>query len=145
MRNEVKRLAQVQHESTTRMIETEEEAILHQDNGQRKRVSYIASELITKGELFYYLADKDGLPETVVRHYGKQLIDAIRFIHGQGVAHRDLKCENILIDDEYNMKIGDFGFACSISGHKGRGYSLETVGSSQYMAPELQMNVQYQP
>lgn len=113
----------VQHKHTTKVYASEEEAILHSHDGQKKRVSYIASELISKGELFYYLADKDCLPESIVKYYGKQLIAALRFMHNNGVAHRDLKCENILIDDEYNLKISDFGFSCPISGRNGRGYS----------------------
>ena len=77
---------------------------------------YIASELYTKGELFYFLADKGGLPVSVCRYYGKQLVDALRFMHNNGVAHRDLKCENILLNENYELKISDFGFACPVSG-----------------------------
>lgn len=100
-------------------------------------MSYIASELYSKGELFYYLADKGGLPPHICRYYGRQLIEAIHYMHVNGVAHRDIKCENILIDDQYDLKIADFGFACSISGSKGRGFSNKFVGSNQYMAPEI--------
>ena len=106
---------------------------------------YIASELYTKGELFYFLADKGGLPINVCRYYGKQLVNALRFMHNNGVAHRDLKCENILLNENYELKISDFGFACPVSGQTGRGYSNDHVGSNQYMAPEIQMGVQYQP
>lgn len=105
----------------------------------------ISSQLLKKGELFHYLADKGSLPVPIVRTYGKQIIEAIRCMHGNGIAHRDLKCENILVDDEYNLKIGDFGFACPISGTKGKGYCDEQIGSNQYMAPEIQMGCDYQP
>lgn len=145
LKNEIYHSSRLQHKNTVNMYAAEEEAILENADGSMNKVSYIASELFTKGELFYYLADKDGLPAPIVRHYGKQLIDALRHMHDKGVAHRDLKCENILMDDEYNLKISDFGFACPISGRRGRGYSSEHVGSNQYMAPELQMGVQYQP
>lgn len=45
----------------------------------------------------------------------------INYIHGRGFSHRDLKPENILLDKNYNVKIVDFGFACSLEGRDGSG------------------------
>ena len=108
--------AKVQHKQMMKMQSAEEEAILQHNSGKKSKVCYIASELYTKGELFYFLADKGGLPVNVCRYYGRQLVEALRFMHNNGVAHRDLKCENILLNENYDLKISDFGFACPVSG-----------------------------
>lgn len=49
------------------------------------------------------------------------------------VAHRDLKLENILIDDDLNLKIADFGFACYKNIESLKSYR----GTMTYMAPEI--------
>jgi serine/threonine protein kinase len=50
--------------------------------------------------------------EDVGRFFAHQMLDAMEYMQSNRVAHRDLKLENILIDDNLNLKIADFGFAC---------------------------------
>lgn len=61
-----------------------------------------------------------------------QIAKAIQHLHDQGVAHRDLKLSNILIDQRYTAKIIDFGFACQAA-------DLQKVycGTPSYMSPEI--------
>lgn len=76
-------------------------------------------ELAEKGTLFEYLKVSSvyfsrGFTEDFARTYFQQLIGAVEYCHNQGVAHRDLKPDNLLLDSSYNLKIADFGWATSI-------------------------------
>ena len=72
------------------------------------------------------------------------MLQALQYIHSNGVAHRDLKPENILLDSSFNIKIADFGLAGPIEGKDGSGYLRSKKGTDAYMAPEIIFNEPYQ-
>lgn len=71
--------------------------------------------------------------EDAGRYFLTQMIDVLSYMQGKGVVHRDLKLENILVDDELNLKVADFGFATYKKINKLQSYR----GTMTYMAPEI--------
>lgn len=53
----------------------------------------------------------------------------MHYMHIKGVAHRDLKPENIMLDDQYNIRFADFGFAAAIQGKDGSGFLKTILGT----------------
>ncbi|KAL5015303.1 hypothetical protein ScPMuIL_009573 [Solemya velum] len=79
-----------------------------------------------------YLAIKQGLEWNSRLQVAHDVVDGIRFLHSQGLVHRDIKLKNVLLDKEHRGKITDLGFCkpeAMISG--------SIVGTPIHMAPEL--------
>lgn len=72
------------------------------------------------------------------------MLMGLHYLHSKGNAHRDLKPENIMLDENYNVKIIDFGFTCNIAGRDGSGTNSSGVGTLGYMAPEIHLKQRYQ-
>ena len=79
---------------------------------------------------------KHTLPDkTTVKSIMRQLVEAVKHCHQHGVVHRDIKLENILIDDNFKIKLTDFGLA----GIKNDPYEVfsTNLGTVKYTAPEM--------
>lgn len=103
---------------------------------------WIVTELCSGGELFDYLAEKNParLEEDETRVFFGQLCLAVFYLHEKGIVHRDLKLENILLDERCRVKLGDFGFTREYE----RGAYMETFcGTTGYASPEMLMGKKY--
>ncbi|KAK0186494.1 hypothetical protein F5146DRAFT_1113543 [Armillaria mellea] len=94
---------------------------------------WIVTELCSGGELFDYLVEKGRLSEDETRVMFGQLCLAVAYLHEKGIVHRDLKLENVLLDERCKVKLGDFGFTRE-----------RFVGRPGYASPEMLQGKKYQ-
>jgi calcium/calmodulin-dependent protein kinase I len=93
-------------------------------------------ELVSGGELFDRIVEREQYSEADAKEVMRQLFDAIQYIHSQGIVHRDLKPENLLLETDSNdtrIKLTDFGLS-RIYDHQ---YMLTACGTPGYVAPEI--------
>ncbi|GJJ69843.1 hypothetical protein EMPS_02192 [Entomortierella parvispora] len=82
-----------------------------------------------------------GLPPDQVQEYLYQLLQGVEFCHSRRILHRDLKPQNLLIDENRNLKLADFGLARAF-GIPMRTYTHEVI-TLWYRAPEILMGSQH--
>ncbi|KAM7032774.1 NUAK family SNF1-like kinase 2 isoform 1-T1 [Acridotheres tristis] len=94
----------------------------------------IVMEYASKGDLYDYISERQRLSEQEARHFFRQVVSAVYYCHKNGIVHRDLKLENILLDANGNIKIADFGLSNVFQQDK----LLQTYcGSPLYASPEI--------
>ena len=96
----------------------------------------IITEYCCEGNFFNYVYYSK-IPESLARILFLQLLDGLGYIHGKGYAHRDIKLENVLLDENFNLKIADFGFTAVLEGEDKSGKMKKDLGTSVYKAPEI--------
>ncbi|KAL0952141.1 hypothetical protein HGRIS_008760 [Hohenbuehelia grisea] len=86
------------------------------------------------GELFKYIVEHGRMSESRARRFFQQIVSGVEYTHINSIVHRDMKPENVLLDDDLNVKIADFGLSNEIVD----GSFLKTsCGSPNYAAPEV--------
>ena len=95
----------------------------------------LAMEYAPGGDLFRYVSSKRSLGEDEARWFFQQLIVAVDYCHRMGVASRDIKLENTLLDTSPRrlIKLADFGF----SKDEQQSAPTSRVGTPAYLAPEV--------
>ncbi|KAM4707837.1 calcium/calmodulin-dependent protein kinase type IV-like [Discoglossus pictus] len=102
-------------------------------------------ELVTGGELFDRIVERGHYSEKDAAHAVQQILEAVDYLHRNGVVHRDLKPENLLYADmspDSLLKIADFGLSKIVDEHA----TMKTLcGTPGYCAPEILYGTPYGP
>ena len=98
-------------------------------------------ELVSGGELFDYISEKDHLSEEEASAFIKQILDGVEHLHSKNIAHLDLKPENIMLlnKNSTRIKLIDFGLAQMIGPNSN---IRAMMGTAEFIAPEI---VSYEP
>ena len=100
---------------------------------------YLIMEYAKNGSLFNYIRNKNFLTEEESFRFFSQIINAIYFLHKNDFIHRDIKPENILIFDNGECKLCDFGCCVELNGKQRSTF----CGTTEYMSPEIVNKMQY--
>ncbi|XP_071721740.1 CBL-interacting serine/threonine-protein kinase 7-like [Rutidosis leptorrhynchoides] len=103
---------------------------------------YLVMELATGGELFAKVLRRGRLSESSARRYFHQLVNALHFCHQNGIAHRDVKPQNLLLDVNGDLKVSDFGLS-ALPEQKKDGLLHTFCGTPSYTAPEVMSRRHY--
>jgi len=130
-KNEV-RFSSLNHPNVINMVHYEDERDTVQ-KGEVKRVSYILMEYAPYGDFFDFISKNgENLDDKLIRSFFRQLIDGMEYLHETGIAHLDLKPENLLLGANFSLKIADFDLS-----HVKGDPKILSRGTKYYRGPEL--------
>jgi serine/threonine-protein kinase len=109
------------------------------NTGEKRSDEYLVMEYIEGRTLREVLEDRDGkpLPTSEALRYILQICDALAYCHEHGIFHRDIKPENVMVGENGDIKLIDFGVALLEGARRVTWRGLTgTVGTPDYMSPE---------
>lgn len=121
---EIQALRNLRHPNVIRILDVAE----HPDS-----ICFIM-EYAAGGELRAYVEKRSFLSEDEARHFFKQIVRAVHYMHSKKTIHRDLKLENILLDAGQRCKIVDFGLSGYVANCE---RTVTDAGTEAYLAPEV--------
>lgn len=147
MRDELRAFKKIHHQNVVRLHAFDcRNALSYKGKSEGRPCMIQVQELCKHGELYDYVQYNGRLTEKLARTIFFQFASGLKACHMKGIAHRDLKPDNILLDADYRVKICDFGFAKSFVRGEGmnRRINLRTIlGTAGYMSPEMLMKMPY--
>jgi serine/threonine protein kinase len=98
---------------------------------------YIFLELVKMGSLQSILKKFQVFDEVIISTYTRQILEGLEYLHSKNTIHRDIKCGNILVDSNGQVKLADFGLAKQMN----KALATSFKGTPFYMAPEVSVCV----
>ena len=109
---------------------------------EKDNLIYIIIEFMNNGTLKNYInsfeALKTQIPEKIIWNFLLQCMSGLCYIHSKNIIHRDIKSENIFIDNNMRIKIGDLNTCAIINNNSdSMGFHYTWIGTAGYMSPEI--------
>jgi serine/threonine protein kinase len=142
MATEIEIMKRVRHQNVVALYEIFESA----------SCLWLILELVDGGDLNFFIGKHQSYSEKTIAHHFRQILEGLHYLHSQGVVHRDMKLDNVLIKGDHaygDVKIADFGLSAlvkmSVSSYdrtlssKRKAFNglQEMWGTATYFAPEL--------
>ena len=117
------------------------------DLGEQNGMYYLTMEYVEGTSLKQLIVSRGKLPVAVTLTVGKQLCRALEVAHAEGVIHRDIKPQNIVVEPSGFLKVMDFGIARLANPPKGKGLTEAgtSIGTPDYMSPEQLSGAELDP
>jgi eukaryotic-like serine/threonine-protein kinase len=127
-RREADTVARLSHPGLVRLL----------DRGDDEEGPYLVMELVEGEDLKSRIRREGALPPATAADICAQVARALAYAHGTGIVHRDIKSQNVLIDESGHAKLTDFGIARLMEGPTDTGLTRTgmLMGSSDYLSPE---------
>eukprot|EP00826_Nyctotherus_ovalis_P050257 TRINITY_DN6143_c0_g1_i18.p1 TRINITY_DN6143_c0_g1~~TRINITY_DN6143_c0_g1_i18.p1 ORF type:complete len:299 (-),score=61.13 TRINITY_DN6143_c0_g1_i18:157-1053(-) len=130
--NEVKMASALAHPHIISIVAYGDYYIFNTEDNSAESSMYIVFEYARGGSLFDFIRRTGVFSEQLARHYFAHVLDAVSYLHRSGIAHRDIKPQNILLNSSLDVLVADFDLAGAVGNYKG------VVGTAGYMAPEIE-------
>ncbi|CAI2382573.1 unnamed protein product [Moneuplotes crassus] len=121
---EVKILKKMRHKNIIQLLDTFE---------TQKHIIFVM-ELCSGGDLLNYVRKRRKLTEDYAKAMFKQILEALQYCHRLNILHRDIKLDNIILDSQGIIKVGDFGVSKIIDPTQ---VMYDQCGTPAYIAPEV--------
>lgn len=132
IKNEIEIMKKLNHKNIIKLIEVINDPI--------SKYYYIIQEYISRGNINDVLNTIDAIDENIIRKYMHSIIHGVSYLHYNNIIHRDIKPDNLLIDNNDNIKITDFGTANIFKSEYLINNNIQ--GTPAFMAPEV-FNIEY--
>ena len=138
-----KKIQKLKNSNLTKLVHYNEKGILQTIDGNILSIKYFIFEYHKKRDLlqFALFGVKCG-EKKCIKFIFKQILEAVQDLHKNGIFHLDIKLKNILINDNYEPKLSDFGLSETLD-NCSNGKIINPRGTSGYMSPQIEQKKEY--